>query len=268
MPTAAIEFIVPDWDAPASIRALCTTRPGGVSRAGYASLNLATHVQDSAQAVAQNRLLLRRQLQLPTEPQWLEQTHSTRVIDLDHDNNRQGDAALTRQPGRVAVVMTADCLPVLFINRQGTEVAAAHAGWRGLLNGVLEQTLDAMQSDPQHISAWLGPAIGPQHFEVGAEVRAAFIEQDAQARECFRQNRPDHYLADLYQLARLRLKKHGVNAISGGEYCTYAESERFFSYRREPITGRQASLIWISKDFTTEDTEVHRGCQVGATHSI
>ena len=245
MPDAPIEFITPDWDAPAHIRAACSTRAGGVSRNGYASLNLASHVEDLPSAVAQNRLRLREQLKLPNEPQWLEQTHSTRVIDLNHQSSRDGDAACTRKAGQVAVVLTADCLPVLFCNAAGSEVAAAHAGWRGLLNGVLEQTVDAMQSDASQILAWLGPAIGPQHFEVGAEVRAAFVQQEASAAECFKENRPGHYLADLYQLARLRLKKHGVNAIWGGDHCTFAEAERFFSYRRTPKTGRQASLIWI-----------------------
>lgn len=245
MPKSPIEWITPDWEAPTQVRAVCTTRAGGVSKADYASLNLATHVEDAPSAVAQNRALLQHRLNLPAKPQWLEQTHSTRVIDLDRDASRQGDAAVSRQRGTVAVVLTADCLPVLFCNRDGSEVAAAHAGWRGLLNGVLEQTLDAMKSAPADILAWLGPAIGPKHFEVGAEVRAAFVQEDAQAADCFLANRPGHFLADLYQLAHLRLKKQGIDAISGGNHCTYAEPQRFFSYRRQPRTGRQASLIWV-----------------------
>jgi YfiH family protein len=247
MPSAAIDWITPEWNAPAQIHAACTTRSGGVSSGGYASLNLATHVEDSPQAVEQNRRVLRQQLNLPAEPEWLEQTHSTRVINLAQQTTRTGDAAFTREAGQVAVVLTADCLPVLFCNTAGTEVAAAHAGWRGLLAGVLEQTVGAMQSEPAQILAWLGPAIGPQHFEVGNEVRAAFVQQDARATDSFQQNRPGHYLADLYRLARQRLKKHGIGAISGGNDCTYAEPERFFSYRRESKTGRQASLIWIDR---------------------
>ena len=241
------EFIIPDWKVPPGIMALCTTRIGGVSQGGFESFNLATHVGDVASHVSTNRALLRQALNLPCEPQWLEQTHSTHVVDLDSDSERQGDAAITSSVGQIAVVLTADCLPVLLCNRQGTQVAASHAGWRGLLNGVLEQTVSAMRSEPAYIQAWLGPAIGAQQFEVGAEVRAQFVQQMPASRECFRSTRPGHYLADLYALAALRLKKQGLTTISGGGFCTFSEAARFYSYRREKVTGRQASLIYIKK---------------------
>ncbi len=240
-----LELIYPDWDAPAQIQALCTTRYGGVSDGLYASLNLAAHVEDDPAHVSQNRERLATQIDLPAEPQWLEQTHSTTVVDLDHENHRLGDAALSSTPGTIAVVLTADCLPVLLCNRAGDEVAAAHAGWRGLVNGVIEQTVNAMRSEPGQLMAWLGPAIGPQSFEVGSEVREAFIQRHAKADACFRENRPGHYLADLYALARLRLELLGISAISGGDYCTFEDDQRFFSYRRDRQTGRQASLIYI-----------------------
>jgi polyphenol oxidase len=249
MPNSNLQIIPAEWvlQAP-SVTAFCTTRAGGVSEGGFASLNLADHVQDNPQAVAKNRQLLKQQLALPAEPDWLKQTHSIDVIDLDHSASREGDAAYCSSPGRIAVVMTADCLPVLFCNTAGSEVAAAHAGWRGLVNGILEQTVAAMNSENGQIMAWLGPAIGPAKFEVGNEVRAQFIEQDAEAASCFSQNRPGHYLADLYSLARIRLYKAGVTLISGGKFCTFSEHERFFSYRRENVTGRQASMIYINKN--------------------
>ena len=240
-----LELIYPDWDAPEQIQALCTTRYGGVSDGLYTSLNLASHVEDEPAHVSQNRQRLVRQLELPAEPQWLEQTHSTTVVDLDHENQRLGDAAISSTPGSIAVVLTADCLPVLLCNRTGDEVAAAHAGWRGLVNGVIEQTVNAMRSEPGQLMAWLGPAIGPQSFEVGTEVREAFVQRHTQADACFRENRPGHYLADLYALARLRLELLGISEISGGDYCTFEDSQRFFSYRRDRQTGRQASLIYI-----------------------
>lgn len=243
----SLEFILPDWHAPASISALCTTRLGGVSQGGFASFNLATHVEDDAQAVAINRQRLVDHLGLPGEPQWLNQTHSTAVIELDRDDSRKGDAAVTSAVGRVAVVLTADCLPVLFCNRQGSEVGAAHAGWRGLLDGVLEQTVLQMHSRPEEILAWLGPAIGPQRFEVGAEVRELFVQQSAASECCFVENRAGHFLADLYAIARLRLNKLGIQHIYGGQCCTYTQQQQFFSFRREKRTGRQASLIYINK---------------------
>ena len=240
-----LELINPDWAAPANVVALQTTRHGGFSREGYASLNLASHVDDDDHLVGRNRKLLAQTCGLPGEPAWLQQTHSTRVINLDRDHHRQGDAARTARPGAVAVVLTADCLPVLFCHRDGHEVAAAHAGWRGLVGGILEQTVASMQSPAHELLAWLGPAIGPTNFEVGVEVLQAFVELQAESAAAFTENRPGHYLADLYQLARLRLKRAGVDAISGGDQCTFADTDRFISYRREKTCGRQASLIYI-----------------------
>ncbi len=243
------DFIYPDWNAPASVKACCTSRNGGVSDSGFSSLNLATHVEDDASRVALNRQRLRQVCGLPAEPQWLTQTHSTHVINLDREMTRQGDAALTATPGIIAVVLTADCLPVLFCNKQGTEVAAAHAGWRGLLNGVLQQTVQQMKSDSSDILAWLGPAIGALQFEVGEEVKQAFITADTDNSHYFAETRTGHYLADLYAIARLHLKKMGIMHISGGNYCTYRDHELFFSYRREKNCGRQASLIYIENFF-------------------
>lgn len=252
MPQHNLQIIVPQWPLQGlveqKVTAFCTTRSGGFSEGGFASLNLAEHVQDDAKSVEKNRRLLREQFALPENPQWLQQTHSTNVIELDHSLLREGDAAICSIPGRIAVVLTADCLPVLFCNKTGSEVAAAHAGWRGLLNGILEKTINSMSSDNAQLMAWLGPAIGPSQFEVGCEVMDSFVAADASAKACFVQNRPGHYLADLYALARLRLQKAGVSHISGGEFCTFSEAQRFFSYRRENTTGRQASLIYINKN--------------------
>ena len=238
---------MPDWKVPAHVVAWCTTRTGGVSEGAYAGLNLADHVGDMAGRVERNRQWLRQAAALPAEPEWLKQTHSTRAIDLDHDRSRDGDAAFTATPGVVAVVMTADCLPVLLCNGQGSEVGAAHAGWRGLLDGVLENTVAGMRSAAAELHAWLGPAIGPGHFEVGQEVLDAFAGSTPGSEAHFRANRPGHYLADLYAIARLRLNNAGITHISGGQHCTYRERDRFFSYRRDRQTGRQASLIYIKK---------------------
>ena len=245
MPMSELELLQPDWPAPPNVVALQTTRSGGFSNQGYTSLNLAAHVGDDDRRVSSNRALLAQSCDLPAEPAWLEQTHSTRVINLDRERDRQGDAAFTACPGTVAVVLTADCLPVLFCHRDGSKVAAAHAGWRGLVSGILERTVALMQAPPHELMAWLGPAIGPAKFEVGAEVLQAFVDEQAESAAAFSENRPGHYLADLYQLARLRLKRAGVDAISGGGLCTFADSDRFFSYRREKTCGRQASLIYI-----------------------
>lgn len=243
--SAGLEVITPNWPAPETVIACCTTRQGGVSQLGYESLNLASHVEDSIEHVNENRQRLEQALCLPSTPCWLHQTHSIHVVNLDLDSSREGDAAFTSIAGKVAAVLTADCLPVLFCNRKGTEVAAAHAGWRGLLDGVLEQTVLHMASQAQDMMAWMGPAIGPLQFEVGAEVRDAFIHHDAETECCFKHTRAGHFLADLYSIARLRLKKLGVPSIYGGEFCTFSQIDQFFSYRREKQTGRQASLIYI-----------------------
>lgn len=239
-------LILPDWPLPAGVKACSTTRYGGVSLPPYDSLNLGTHVGDEAQAVAVNRQRLVEGADLPQMPVWLEQVHGTRVVRLDGQMpaDLQADAVYSNVPGQVCAVMTADCLPVLFCSQAGDEVAAAHAGWRGLCNGVLEQTLTAFDAEPGRINAWLGPAIGPQQFEVGPEVRAAFIAVDDAAATAFTPM-GDKFLADIYLLARQRLQRAGIHAIYGGDRCTVSEISHFFSYRRDGITGRLASLIWL-----------------------
>ncbi|MDW5501395.1 purine nucleoside phosphorylase YfiH [Pseudomonas lundensis] len=239
-------LILPDWPLPAGVKACSTTRHGGVSLSPYDSLNLGTHVGDEERSVADNRQRLVVGACLPQMPVWLEQVHGTRVVRLDGQKpaDLQADAVYSNIPGQVCAVMTADCLPVLFCSQAGDEVAAAHAGWRGLCNGVLEQTLAAFTAEPGSISAWLGPAIGPQQFEVGPEVRAAFIAVDAAAATAFIPQ-GDKFLADIYLLARQRLQRAGVHAIYGGDRCTVSEISHFFSYRRDGITGRLASLIWV-----------------------
>ena len=237
-------MIVPDWPAPPRVKSGMTTREGGVSAAPWSSLNLGDHVGDDPVHVAANRARLRQQL--PAEPAWLKQVHSSRVVELERDPNREADAALTRQAGQVCAVLTADCLPVLFCDRAGTVVAAAHAGWRGLAGGVLETTVAAMQVPPDEILAWMGAAIGPQAFEVGDDVRAAFVAQHPQAASAFvSQPTAGKWLADIYQLARIRLSHAGVQAIYGGGRCTFNEADSFYSYRRDGVTGRMASLIWL-----------------------
>lgn len=247
------DWIVPDWPAPANARALSTTRAGGIGAAPWDSFNLAGHVGDDPAAVAENRRILRAAL--PAEPVWLNQVHGAGVIELDATPPSappEADAAIARAPGRVCAVLTADCLPVLFCDLDGTVVAAAHAGWRGLAGGVLEATVAAMAVPPERILAWLGPAIGPDAFEVGPEVREAFVARHAMAGIAFRpawpgtlDEAPRKWLADLYQLARIRLATIGVGQIHGGGLCTHTDRAHFFSYRRDGVTGRMASLIWL-----------------------
>lgn len=274
------DWILPDWPAPANVRAVMTTRVGGVSRPPYDSFNPASHVGDDPAAVADNRRLLRESL--PAEPLWLNQVHGNRVFELvspplekggrgdsrgdDRDTSLESppsplfqrgeiipeaDACLTRKPGQVCAVLTADCLPVLFCDDSGTVVAAAHAGWRGLASGVLEETVRAMNVDPGRILVWLGAAIGPNSFEVGAEVREAFVARHPMAGIAFRpalpgtlDEAPRKWLADIYMLARIRLAAIGVERVHGGGDCTLKDSRRFYSYRRDGRTGRMASLIW------------------------
>lgn len=239
------DLLFPDWPAPANVRAVQTTRSGGVSPAPWNGLNLGDHVGDDALRVAANRAELRRSL--PGEPVWLQQVHGTRVVDAAMSAGRpEADAAWTRQADVVCAVMTADCLPVLFCDKAGSVVAAAHAGWRGLQAGVLEATLATMAVPPGEILAWLGPAIGAQAFEVGGEVRAAFCSLDPAAAACFRPHATGKWLADIYGLARLRLQAAGLFSISGGGMCTVSEPARFFSYRRDGVTGRMATLIWLA----------------------
>ncbi len=237
----------PQWPAPRGVHAAFTLRDGGVSGGAFASLNLGTHVGDAAAAVAENRARVRRALALPAEPCWVEQVHGTRVLELDGCPAAplpEADAIVCRAPGAVAVVQVADCLPVLFAAADGSVVAAAHAGWRGLAAGVLEATVAQVGVAAGALLAWLGPAIGPAHFEVGAEVRAAFTAHDARAASAFTPNARGRWQCDLYGLARQRLEAAGVRAVSGGSWCTYADRERFFSYRRDGQCGRMAALIW------------------------
>lgn len=240
------KLILPDWPMPATVKACSTTRHGGISKFPYDSLNLGTHVGDIATSVIANRQSLVEQAGLPQMPVWLEQVHGTRVLHLDGKaiSDVQADAVYSRVAGQVCAVMTADCLPVLFCSSAGDEVAAAHAGWRGLCAGVLEQTLAQFNAGSSSIIAWLGPAIGPQQFEVGEEVKQAFIQIDAQFAAAFTPS-GSKYLADIYLLARLRLQAAGIHAIYGGDRCTVTEKQHFFSYRRDGITGRMASLIWL-----------------------
>ena len=236
----------PDWPAPLGVNSLMTTRVGGVSGTPWTSFNLGDHVGDDPDHVASNRARLRQKL--PAEPGWLRQVHSARVVELGRVSNPEADAAFTHQRGQVCAVLTADCLPVLFCDRAGSVVAAAHAGWRGLANGVLEATVAAMQVPPGEVLAWMGAAIGPQAFEVGDEVRHAFVSQHPQAAVAFMPHPASasgKWLADIYQLARIRLNHAGVHAIYGGGRCTFNEVDSFYSYRRDGVTGRMASLIWL-----------------------
>lgn len=239
----AHDWIVPDWPAPARVKACVTTRAGGVSVAPFDSLNLGTHVGDDPVAVKKNRQRLLSQL--GCKPAWLQQVHGIDVLEAAPETLAEADASWTATPGIACTVMTADCLPALFCDRNGTRVAAAHAGWRGLAAGVLEATLDALAVAPEDTLVWLGPAIGPQAFEVGAEVREAFVSQHAQAAQAFGASlNPGRYMADIYELARIRLAARGVTAVYGGDFCTYSDP-RFYSYRRAAQTGRFASLIWL-----------------------
>ncbi len=240
-------LIEPDWPAPANVRAFSTTRRGGVSASPYDSLNLATHVGDDPRQVAQNRDCLQQQLALPSTPAWLNQVHGVDIHSLTKSLPVPVDAdgTVSDQQGLVCAVMTADCLPLLLCDRAGRRVAAIHAGWRGLCSGIIEKCIQQMGVPSEQLLVWLGPAIGSSDFQVGAEVRDAFISHDASASKAFVQQDQQHWLADLYQLARQRLLSQGVDAIYGGEYCTFQQPELFFSYRRERVTGRMASLIWL-----------------------
>ncbi len=241
-------IVTPDWPAPANVRSAVTLRTGGVSTGDYASFNLATHVGDDAAAVTENRRRLRDSLQLPAEPAWLNQVHGVNVVEAQPQQvPPTADAAVARTAGQVCVVMTADCLPVLFCDRSGTRVGAAHAGWRGLVGGVLDQTIKAMEIAPQNLLAWLGPAIEQDAFEVGGEVREQFIARDPGNAAAFAGNARGRWQADLYGLARRELTRLGVGDIYGGGFNVFADHERFFSYRRQPTTGRMATLVWLAR---------------------
>lgn len=238
------EFLFPDWPSPPAVRAAFSLRSGGASGGPFASFNLADHVGDDAGAVAANRARLAAALGLQAEPLWLEQVHGAGVADFSGSHRPKADAAIGLLPGQVCVVMVADCLPVLFADREGTCVGAAHAGWRGLAAGVLERTVEALPVPPERLLAWLGPAIGPAAFEVGPEVREAFLAVSPGAAAAFRPGSGDRWFADLYTLARQRLAAAGVQAVHGGGWCTVADPACFYSYRRDGATGRHAALIW------------------------
>lgn len=237
-------LIIPDWPAPHNVRALQTTRLGGVSHTPYDSYNLGSHVGDVPLNVARNRMLLNTLL--PSEPVWLEQVHGIVVANADSASCLpQADACIATHCSAVCVVMTADCLPVLLCDQQGTVVGAVHAGWKGLAAGVIEAAVHAMNVPAQNLIAWLGPAISQPAFEVSAEVREIFITADSKAASAFTAGQNGKWQADIYALARLRLNALGISKIYGGDYCTYREPDKFFSYRRDGQTGRMGTFIWL-----------------------
>jgi len=245
-------WLTPAWDVAPHVHALSTLRGGGLSVQPFASFNLAQHVGDDPEHVRANRALLRAAAKLPSEPLWLEQVHGIHVAEHPGLVTAAGlppraDAAVAFEPGRVCVVMTADCLPVVFVDRAGTRIGVAHAGWRGLVGGVLEATVAALQAEPDQLVAWLGPAIGPDAFEVGPEVREAFIARDGANEDAFVRNATGRFQADLYRLARRALARAGVHRVSGGGRCTQREAAEFFSFRRDGgRTGRMATLAWLA----------------------
>ncbi|MGV3740387.1 MAG: peptidoglycan editing factor PgeF [Gammaproteobacteria bacterium] len=235
------------WPAPSNIRAITTTRMGGVSKADYATFNLAEHVGDNHEHVAANRQILSDILQLPSEPIWLEQTHSTRCVNVDKPQfERNADAALTRQQHKVLAIMTADCLPILICDRQGTEIAAIHAGWRGLANGIVDNTVNMLNSDLSQYIAWLGPAICGHCYATGAEVLDHFVSRYPYAAQAFTQIE-DQWFADLARMATLILNDLGIGAVYPSQYCTFESNSQFYSYRRAAQTGRIATLIWFQE---------------------
>jgi YfiH family protein len=237
------DWIEADWPAPAGIIAGTTTRRGGVSAGAYHSMNLGAHVADEPDRVAENRRRFVADLGLGVEPDWLTQVHGTAVCVAGATEPVEADAAIARGPGTTAAVLTADCLPILLCADSGDETAAIHAGWRGLAAGIVAATISRMQTRPEHLLAWLGPAISQPAFEVGDEVRAAFVAADAGAHDCFLPNERGRWQADLYALARRRLGAAGVSAVHGGGFCTFRDSDRFFSYRRDGQCGRMATFI-------------------------
>jgi purine-nucleoside/S-methyl-5'-thioadenosine phosphorylase / adenosine deaminase len=245
--SAAIEWLEPEWPVPRHVRVVSTLRTGGASEGAYASLNLAAHVGDDAGSVRENRRRLCEAAGLPSEPLWLDQVHGCEVVEADGQVGvPRADSAVATSPGRVCAVMTADCLPVVLADRAGTRVATAHAGWRGLVGGVIEATVAALGGDPADIVAWLGPAIGQGAFEVGPEVRQAFIDQLPDAGVSFQRNDRGRFQADLCALARIVLARTGVGSVFGGGWCTATDAARFFSYRRDGVTGRMATLAWLA----------------------
>jgi YfiH family protein len=239
--------LIANWPAPANIKALTTQRGAGVSLAPYHSNNLAFHVADNIEHVKQNRQSLVDSLQLPAEPAWLEQTHSHDCVVVEEDSLRVADAAITRSRQQVLAIMTADCLPILLCNQQGTEIAAIHAGWRGLLNGIIDNTVDKMQSKSSDLMAWIGPAICRNCYETGHEVKEAFIQRYPYTHDAFHTCASSLY-ADLPKLAELVLQGLGIDAIYHSKICTFEQENTFYSYRRAAQTGRMATLIWFKQD--------------------
>ncbi len=242
------DIVKPDWPAPANVQAFATTRLGGVSQGAYASFNLGAHVGDESSAVNANRERLRQAFKLPTEPCWLTQVHGVRVVEANAENTgAEADVAFVRSAGTVCAILTADCVPILFCNRAGTEIAAAHGGWRGLASGVIQTTVAALTSPPNELMAWLGPAISAKNYRVGEEVHAAISNCIADLDSVLEPFGTDQWNADLYGLARQILRGLGVTAVFGGYYCTYARQDLFYSFRRDGVTGRMASVIWLTE---------------------
>ena len=240
-------WVTPNWPAPPNVRALTTLRGGfGASQPPYDRANFGLNCGDDLAAVHANRAALAELARLPEAPRWLRQVHGTSVCAAEaiRGDVTEADASVTVQAGVVLAILTADCLPVLFCSRDGRAIGAARAGWRGLAAGVLEATVAAMSVPAEQLIAWLGPAAGPQAYEVGDEVRAAFVNTDPVAADAFRPTRPGHFLCDLYALARLRLAQLGLGEVYGGGLCTISDRERFFSHRRDGRSGRMATLIW------------------------
>jgi polyphenol oxidase len=245
-----IDIIKPEWNAPEHIHAFSTTRAGGYSEPPFESFNLAQHVGDESENVETNRALLRECLDLPAEPVWLEQTHGNQIIsaDVHYTTTPAADGAFAKIPGKICVILTGDCLPILLTNRSGSLVAALHCGWRGLYNGIIAECMKLFNRQHDEVLSWLGPAISSLHYEVGDELRDRFLILDEANHNAFRASRPHYWSMDLYEVARQQLRKQGVNEISGGEYCTYSDEEQFYSFRRDQgQTGRMATGIWMAK---------------------
>ena len=239
--------IIPPWPAPPNVKAYSTTRIGGVSQGPYSSLNLAHHVDDNPDHVKENREIIKNTIPLPDQPHWLTQIHSNRVLLADNvQKYAPGDGTYTHTPNVVCAVLAADCLPILICNHHGTAVAALHGGWRGLADGIIENGIRAMGIPEHQLMAWLGPAIGPKYFEVGPEVKDRFVAMDPNTTKAFTATNSGKYLANIYLIAQVRLNHFGIREIYGGNYCTYSEQERFYSYRRDGATGRMASMIYIT----------------------
>jgi len=243
---SALQCLTPDWPAPANVKAFSSTRTGGISQAPWSSLNLATHVDDNADHVKYNRQQLQQSLNLPTEPCWLQQTHSKHMVEACIEPmDAQADGSYSRRVRQVCAVLTADCMPLLMCDEKGTQVAAIHAGWRGMASGILQQAIASFKAPANEILVWMGPAIGASAFAVGHDVYQAFCSRWPESSSAFTSAGNHKYHFDLYHQARLLLNSMGIEQLSGGGFCTYTDSQRFFSYRRDGTTGRMASLIWL-----------------------